>query len=202
MSLTDALPLLDALSLPLLLLDRERRIVAPNAAFCAWTGAGARRWSSVAARELGGIGPALDIAVQRCGEERQTQRIANAVFQPKPDLDLRADVVCTAVVNGEVAFAIEWHRGSDLPEAERAAALPNALAATLKGLAHEVRNPLAGLRGAAQLLARRIHDVDARRYIDVIDAETQRLAAIYERKLAALDELKKSLLHQAFSGEL
>jgi len=32
--------------------------------------------------------------------------------------------------------------------------------------------------------------------------ETQRLAALYSRKLAALEELKKSLLHQAFSGEL
>ena len=34
------------------------------------------------------------------------------------------------------------------------------------------------------------------------DEETQRLAAIYERKLAALEALKKSLLHQAFTGEL
>ena len=33
-------------------------------------------------------------------------------------------------------------------------------------------------------------------------AETQRLARLYERKLAALDALKKSLLHQAFTGEL
>ncbi|MFM2217074.1 MAG: hypothetical protein RL240_1392 [Planctomycetota bacterium] len=32
--------------------------------------------------------------------------------------------------------------------------------------------------------------------------ETQRLESIYERKLASLDELKKSILHQAFSGEL
>jgi type I restriction enzyme S subunit len=30
----------------------------------------------------------------------------------------------------------------------------------------------------------------------------QRLAAIYERKLAALEELKKSLLDQAFTGQL
>jgi restriction endonuclease S subunit len=40
---------------------------------------------------------------------------------------------------------------------------------------------------------------------DVLDAileETQRLAGIYERKLAALDALKKSLLHQAFTGKL
>jgi hypothetical protein len=37
---------------------------------------------------------------------------------------------------------------------------------------------------------------------DALSEETQRLATIYERKLAALDDLKKSLLHQAFSGEL
>jgi type I restriction enzyme S subunit len=32
--------------------------------------------------------------------------------------------------------------------------------------------------------------------------ETQRLESIYQRKLAAIDEFKKSILHQAFSGEL
>ncbi len=40
------------------------------------------------------------------------------------------------------------------------------------------------------------------REIDVLHAETQRLESIYQQKLAALDELKKSLLHQAFSGQL
>ncbi|NQV25485.1 MAG: restriction endonuclease subunit S [Rhodopirellula sp.] len=38
--------------------------------------------------------------------------------------------------------------------------------------------------------------------LDIIAEETQRLESIYQRKLAALDELKKSLLHQAFSGQL
>ena len=32
--------------------------------------------------------------------------------------------------------------------------------------------------------------------------ETQRLASLYERKLAALEALKKSMLHQAFTGQL
>ena len=35
-----------------------------------------------------------------------------------------------------------------------------------------------------------------------IRQETQRLTRLYERKLAALEELKKTLLHQAFNGEL
>ena len=34
------------------------------------------------------------------------------------------------------------------------------------------------------------------------ESECQALATLYERKLAALDELKKSLLHQAFTGAL
>ncbi len=38
--------------------------------------------------------------------------------------------------------------------------------------------------------------------LEELSAETQRLESIYQQKLAALDELKKSLLHQAFSGEL
>jgi type I restriction enzyme S subunit len=34
------------------------------------------------------------------------------------------------------------------------------------------------------------------------EAESQRLESLYQQKLAALDELKKSLLYQAFSGAL
>ncbi len=38
--------------------------------------------------------------------------------------------------------------------------------------------------------------------LDSLREETQRLESIYQQKLAALGELKKSLLHQAFSGNL
>ena len=38
--------------------------------------------------------------------------------------------------------------------------------------------------------------------LDALQTETQRLEALYARKLAALDELKAALLHQAFSGQL
>lgn len=38
--------------------------------------------------------------------------------------------------------------------------------------------------------------------LEAIDAETQLLKSLYERKLAALEALKKSLLHQAFTGQL
>jgi type I restriction enzyme S subunit len=38
--------------------------------------------------------------------------------------------------------------------------------------------------------------------LDALRAETNRLCELYTQKIAALDALKKSLLHQAFSGEL
>ena len=48
--------------------------------------------------------------------------------------------------------------------------------------------------------------VTEQRYIadslESLREETQRLESLYQRKLAALDALKKSLLHQAFSGNL
>ncbi|MFN7896012.1 MAG: restriction endonuclease subunit S [Cyanobacteriota bacterium] len=37
---------------------------------------------------------------------------------------------------------------------------------------------------------------------NIFAVEAQHLTHLYERKLAALEELKKSLLHQAFNGEL
>ena len=40
------------------------------------------------------------------------------------------------------------------------------------------------------------------RKINTLLEETQRLESIYQQKITALDELKKSLLHKAFSGEL
>jgi type I restriction enzyme S subunit len=39
-------------------------------------------------------------------------------------------------------------------------------------------------------------------YLNALATETRRLEAIYQRKLAALAELKQSLLQRAFAGEL
>jgi type I restriction enzyme S subunit len=46
---------------------------------------------------------------------------------------------------------------------------------------------------------------EQRRIVAILDSlreETQHLEFLYHQKLAALDELKQSLLHQAFNGDL
>lgn len=53
------------------------------------------------------------------------------------------------------------------------------LGTLVAGLAHEVRNPLAGIKGAAQLLAQKLPDnADLREYTDVISSETDRLSTL------------------------
>jgi type I restriction enzyme S subunit len=40
------------------------------------------------------------------------------------------------------------------------------------------------------------------RQLDALRAETQKLEAVYKKKIEDLDELKKSILQKAFNGEL
>ena len=47
--------------------------------------------------------------------------------------------------------------------------------ALMRGLAHEIKNPLGGLRGAAQLLARELPDPALEEYTKIIIAESDRL---------------------------
>jgi len=53
----------------------------------------------------------------------------------------------------------------------------------LKGLAHEINNPLGGLRGAAQLLEREIDSDNLKEYTRVITGEADRLQNLLKRML-------------------
>ncbi len=55
----------------------------------------------------------------------------------------------------------------------------------VRQLAHEVKNPLGGMRGAAQLLERKLPSSELKRYTDIIIAEADRLAALVDRVLVA-----------------
>lgn len=53
----------------------------------------------------------------------------------------------------------------------------------VRGLAHEIKNPLGGIRGAAQLLARELPDDELQDYTDVIIQEADRLRNLVDRML-------------------
>ena len=53
----------------------------------------------------------------------------------------------------------------------------------IRNLAHEIKNPLGGLRGSAQLLERELGDPGLREYTQVIIKEADRLQALMDRML-------------------
>ena len=53
----------------------------------------------------------------------------------------------------------------------------------LRGMAHEIKNPLGGLRGAAQLLERELPNAELKEYTRVITGETDRLTNLVDRML-------------------
>ena len=68
----------------------------------------------------------------------------------------------------------------------------------IQQLAHEVRNPLGGLRGAAQLLARQLPDGRLQAYTDVIIYEADRLASLVDTILKSGRRPKRTVfsLHE------
>ncbi|MCB1743921.1 MAG: PAS domain S-box protein [Gammaproteobacteria bacterium] len=67
--------------------------------------------------------------------------------------------------------------------------------AVLRGLAHEIRNPLSGLRGAAQLLERELSDPDLREYTQVIVHEADRLQNLLDRMLGPRKPPERRLIN-------
>jgi two-component system nitrogen regulation sensor histidine kinase GlnL len=53
----------------------------------------------------------------------------------------------------------------------------------IRQLAHEIKNPLGGLRGAAQLLERQLDSDELKEYTDVIISEADRLAGLVDTLL-------------------
>lgn len=64
-----------------------------------------------------------------------------------------------------------------------------------KGLAHEIKNPLGGIRGAAQLLELELEDQDLQEYTQIIIQESDRLKALMDKMLGPKKPAKKELLN-------
>ena len=73
------------------------------------------------------------------------------------------------------------------------------LSESLRGFAHEVKGPLAGVRGAAQLLRRRVESPDLIELAELIMTEVDRVATLSDRLLraGAKPRLARTNIHEA-----
>lgn len=71
-----------------------------------------------------------------------------------------------------------------LAREEQEAGMNDATKSLLRNLAHEVKNPLGGIRGAAQLLEGELTSAEEREFTEVIIGEVDRLQGLVDRILA------------------
>jgi two-component system nitrogen regulation sensor histidine kinase GlnL len=79
---------------------------------------------------------------------------------------------------------IEIEQQIRLDREERTHGLAQANKELVRNLAHEIKNPLGGIRGAAQLLAMELTSRELTEYTRVIIQEADRLQALVDRLLA------------------
>jgi two-component system nitrogen regulation sensor histidine kinase GlnL len=178
----DLPPELDALATPIAWLDGDGRLARCNVAFARWLGVSPRRLLGrpLAERDaengrLAGVLARLEAET----EDDEPQRVHRARLAAADGGERFAELWLVREAGG--GARIEAHPVDEFPGADPAMALPAAMSAAFKGLAHELRNPLAGMKGAAQLLGRRVDTPAAQALVGLIGSEVDRLAALVDR---------------------
>jgi two-component system nitrogen regulation sensor histidine kinase GlnL len=184
----DGTDLLDVLVTSVFLLDQDLHVIYLNAAGQTLLGLGAnqalgRRFADLAR----GADSLLNLCERaRLGGEGVVQR---ELAWPAPGgVDRILDCAVTQVLMGHDAPRLLLEI-EDITQ-HRRLTRENALLAQLGGsrlmvrqLAHEIKNPLGGLRGAAQLLERELLDPSLREYTRVIISEADRLTHLLDSML-------------------
>jgi two-component system nitrogen regulation sensor histidine kinase GlnL len=101
---------------------------------------------------------------------------------------ITVDCVMTPVTEpapfgGVLVELLDLDRHKQISREEQLMSQNESARALVRGLAHEIRNPLGGLRGAAQLLERELDSEELKEYTRVIVHEADRLQALVDRLL-------------------
>ena len=156
--------------------DGELRLRAPNAALCELLSLGPRRLDGEPLSQLAPDRPELPDSARRAAAEQRIVQLRAFALAPPLGEPVTVDIAFSPLPDGGVLLEIHA-----LPPAAPESTVR--LSESLRGFAHEVKNPLAGLRGAAQLLSRRIAEPELKELADLIIAEADRLGALANRLL-------------------
>jgi len=165
---------LDRLTTSVAVLDAGLRFVYANPAFVDLTGL--VLWRDCPLEAIGEAAAALRELIERMHAAQTTLAVRGFELATR-DPPLHVDIAVSA--GPDEGVLLEVHAQG---QPEVALGAPR-ISQSLRGLAHEVKNPLAGLRGAAQLLQRRATEPDQQRLAELIIAEADRLGALADRLL-------------------
>ncbi len=145
----------------------------------------------------------LDALIARARREHQSFGQDLTFSVPHQDR-MNIQAVCrVSPISGESEgeLALEFFETTQWRQLDREQALINQRGVSrqiIRQLAHEIRNPLGGLRGAAQLLERKLTDPGLREYTQVIIGEADRLATLTKNLLGPTQsiEIKPCNIHE------
>ncbi len=176
--------MLDQLAVGVILLDSNLLVTMANSAAESMLGISRTR---VVGRPLGSIfiGPdKLNVKLRKVcdGGEPIVERVCTLRTHNSAEITVDCRI---SPVRGDRnnSLCVEFNPLDWLLARQRDESIQNqqsALADFLRGLAHEIKNPLGGMRGAAQLLLRTATG-DARQYAEVIILEADRLNQLVDR---------------------
>ena len=117
------------------------------------------------------------------------------VGRRRPHPRLRGHQVVLGAASAPAARDRGHHAASAADARERAAGAARRQPLMVRQLAHEIKNPLGGLRGAAQLLERELLDPALREYTRVIISEADRLTNLLDSMLGPARPPAKQLVN-------
>jgi two-component system nitrogen regulation sensor histidine kinase GlnL len=181
--------ILDNLNTAVLLFDSELRLIYVNPAGEVLFALSARYMLGLSAGDL-----------VRCPDELVEDRFKDAVKTLHPFTEREVNIVladgrtmtvnCTVLplhqFGANVELLVELHqvdRQLRISREEHLISQHQATQALIRGLAHEIKNPLGGLRGAAQLLEQELPDRSLRDYTRIIIDEADRLQNLMDQML-------------------
>ena len=179
---------LDLLATAVVILDQELRVVHINQPAEVLFGASSRLLEGSYLLEV------LDVAeeVEEMLNQASSQMFESKRLQCDWQLPMRGSVELDSTVSVHleeegVVHSLELREIAQQRKADREvhqADLTHANKELLRNLAHEIKNPLGGVRGAAQLLDRELPSDELREYTQVIIKEADRLQGLVDQMLA------------------
>jgi len=131
--------------------------------------------------------------VERADEAHQGYAREISIWSPDREA-IELSARATPLEEGEAGIAIELADATQRHQIDRETNLMTQHGVSrqmIRQLAHEIRNPLGGLRGAAQLLERELPSPELKEFTSIIIGEADRLAGLMNNLLGPVEPPKK-----------
>jgi len=188
--------LLELQSTAVLLLDSELQLLYLNPA--------AENLFQVSHRQIIGQAWLALVSVSESMEEYLRDALDRQISFTERELELCdasgqamvVDFTVTAISQSELLLeVVRRDRYIRIAHEEQLLMQQRAARELLRGMAHEIKNPLGGLRGAAQLLESELNDDEQKEYTQVIMREADRLRNLVDRMLGPNNLPQKQMIN-------